>query len=183
MSKKFETKDFEFKFSMSDTEAEAGTFTGYASIFGIVDSYGDAVQKGAFKKTLHEKRAFPLLWSHDVREPIGVIAGAEDDKGLSITGKLNLDVQRAREIRSLMAQGAVKGLSIGYNVIKELKDPETGIRQLKEIQLWEISPCVFQACPEAEVSDVKGTDPPPDHGLALVAEAVEDFGEALRSLL
>jgi len=159
MAKKLETKDFEFKFTLGDSEAESGTFTGYASIFDMVDSYGDAVVKGAFKRTLKNKKEFPLLWGHDIREPIGVISGVEDERGLSITGKLNLDVQRAREIRSLMAQGAVKGLSIGYNVVKELVDNESGIRHLKEINLWEISPCVFQACPEAEVDDVKSKQP------------------------
>jgi len=172
MGKKVETKDIEFKFTMADTESEAGTFTGYASVFDMVDSYGDAVQKGAFKKTLKEKKEFPLLWSHDISEPIGVISGIEDEKGLSITGRLNMDVQRAREVRSLMAQGAVKGLSIGYNVVKELIDRESGIRQLKEINLWEISPCVFQACPQAEIDGVKtiesetepGQPTPPDNG-------------------
>ena len=60
-----EHKQIEFKFTMDEGDAEPGTFTGYASVFDVVDSYGDAVQKGAFKKTLREKKKFPLLWSHD----------------------------------------------------------------------------------------------------------------------
>ena len=164
MSKKIEIKDLEFKFTVGGEDADAGTFTGYASIFDMVDTYGDAVQRGAFKKTLREKQQFPLLWSHDIAKPIGIISGKEDKKGLEVTGQLNLDVQLAREIRSLMAQGAVTGLSIGYNAVKELIDNETGIRNLQEINLWEISPCVFQSCPDAVVDDVKSKEPGAEPG-------------------
>ena len=183
-----EHKNIEFKFTMNEGDGvEAGTFTGYASVFGVVDSYGDMVMPGAFKKTLREKKIFPMCWSHDVHEPIGIISGVEDEKGLSVTGKLNLDVQRAREIRSLMAQGAVKGLSIGYNVIKELIDRNSGVRQLKELNVWETSPCVFQACPEAEVGGVKSEEPggqAPDapDGTAELRTELTKFNESLIAL-
>jgi len=151
--KKLETK--EFKFMVDEVDEEKGTFHGYASVFGLVDSYGDMVLPGAFKKTLKEKKEFPMLWSHNVCEPIGIISGEEDEKGLKVTGQLNRDVQRGREIRSLMAQKAVNGLSIGFVTVKEGIDKDSQARTLKEINLWEISPCVFQACPDAEVIDVK----------------------------
>ena len=96
-----------------------------------------------------------MLWSHNITEPIGVISGAEDDTGLAVEGAINLDVQRGREVRSLMKQGAVQGLSIGYQTVLEELDKDSGSRKLKEVKLWEISPVVFQACPGALVSDVK----------------------------
>lgn len=157
MARQYETKDIDFKFEIAD-EADPGTFTGYASIFEAVDSYGDSVQRGAFRKTLREKGGKSLLWSHQLDQPIGVWSAVEDDKGLVVTGKLNMKVQRAVEVRELMIQGAVTGLSIGYNVVKEQIDRETGVRQLKEIKLWEISPCVFQACPGALIDGVKSGD-------------------------
>ena len=153
MAKKLETK--EFPFILTKMDEEAGTFTGYASIWDVVDSYGDSVAKGAFRKTLRDNESFPMLWSHNTDTPIGIIHGKEDKTGLSVEGKLNLDVQRAVEIRSLMKQKAIKGLSIGYQTLKEDSDREAGTRILKEIKLWEISPCVFQACPNALIEDVK----------------------------
>lgn len=158
MAKKYEKKYLEFKYTMGEGEAEAGTFTGYLSVFDVIDDYGDVVKRGAFKKSIKDKKEFPILWSHDIFEPIGVFSAVEDEKGLLITGRLNLDVQRGREIRSLMAQGAVKGLSIGYRVIDSKPAERDGvdIRLLKEIDLWEGSPCVFQACPDAEIDEVKG---------------------------
>jgi HK97 family phage prohead protease len=158
MSKEIKTKEFPFTLVKMD-ETEEGTFTGYASVFDMVDSYGDSVAKGAFRKTLRENEFFPMLWSHLVNEPIGTISGKEDKTGLAVKGKLNLEVQRAKEIRSLMKQGAIKGLSIGYQTQKEDVDRENGTRILKEIKLWEISPVVFQACPGAFVDGVKSDEP------------------------
>ena len=136
------TKTKDFKFTMVDVDDEVGSFTGYASVWGVIDSYGDQVIKGAFKKTLKDNKGkgFPMLWSHNVMEPIGVIKGREDDHGLYVEGQLNLDVARAKEIRSLMVQGAINGLSIGYQTIIEEMDKENETRKLKEIKLWEISP-------------------------------------------
>ncbi|HDT13432.1 MAG TPA: HK97 family phage prohead protease, partial [Candidatus Aminicenantes bacterium] len=154
--KRLETKDF--KFTLTEMDDARGSFSGYASVFGEVDSYGDVVIRGAFRKTLRDKRQFPVLWSHNIMEPIGIIRGQEDERGLEIEGQLNLDVQRGREIRSLMKQGAVTGLSIGYQVIKDAPGKEPAARELREINLWEISPCVFPACEPARVGEVKLED-------------------------
>jgi hypothetical protein len=156
-----ETKTF--KFTVEETNDEKGTFTGYASIWDVIDSYGDVVVKGAFKKTIKEKKAFPVLWSHWPTEPMGVIVASEDDRGLFVEGALNLDVQRSREVRSIMRQmkeaEIPMGMSIGFNTVKDDWDRETGIRKLKEIRLWEISLCVFPALDPARVADVKADDP------------------------
>ena len=173
MKKRLETK--EIKFTLTDMDDARGTFAGYASIFDVVDSYGDIVVRGAFKKTLREKKQFPILWSHNIMEPLGVIRGQEDERGLAIEGQLNLDVQRGREIRSLMKPGAVNGLSIGYQVVKEAEDAETRARLLKEINLWEVSPCVFQACPDALVGEVKAEELEILYGPALELEELKPY--------
>jgi HK97 family phage prohead protease len=154
MSKrKLETKDF--KFSIEDMDEEKGSFSGYGSIFDVVDSYGDMIKPGAFRR-----KQFPLLWSHNLLEPIGVFSGKEDEKGLVVNGQLNIDVQRAREVRSLMKQGAVEGLSVGFQTLDEGRDKESGARLIKEIKLWEISPVVFPACPGAMIEEVRAVEPP-----------------------
>jgi HK97 family phage prohead protease len=151
MSDKMERKDF--KFAMQDEPDEKGVFRGHASVFNELDSYGEMVDEGAFKKTLKENKFFPLLDTHDVMRRLGIISGVEDGTGLLSEGHFNLDVQAAREARSLAKQGAFTGLSIGFQTMKEkIMD---GVRHLKEIKLWEISLCVFQACPGALIEDVK----------------------------
>ena len=147
----------EFKFEIKSVN-EDGIFEGYASVFGNKDSYDDVVEPGAFKKTLQEKKTFPLLWYHSPREPIGIVEEAyEDGKGLKIKGKINLAVQRGKEIYHLLKQGAIKGLSIGFQTVKEAW--EGNIRKLKEIKLWEISLVTFPANELALVESVKAVVP------------------------
>ena len=149
-----ETKDF--KFRLDDASEDEGIFTGLASVYDTIDSYNETVAKGAFRKTLRENEGkFPMFWLHDIREPLGVVNAKDGTKGLKIEGQLNLDVQSAREKRSLAIQGAIKGLSIGFKTIKdEWKDD---VRVLKEIKLYEVSliPLNMQACPGAELGSVK----------------------------
>ena len=153
MAKKLETK--ELPFELKSFNEQAGTFSGYLSVFDVEDSYGDTVLKGAFKRTLRNKKEFPLLWSHDITMPVGGFTGKEDATGLLIDGKLTLGVQKAQEARALMLDKIVKGLSIGYQTVKEEIDNQTKKRKLLEVNLWEGSICVFGACPGAEVAEVK----------------------------
>ncbi len=156
MPEKLLTKQFRFKLDASSLD-EAGHFTGYASIFGQLDSYGDIVDKGAFKKTLKDRKRVKLLWSHDSFQPgIGYVELEEDDKGLRVVeGQLYLDIQKAKEAYINLKNGTLDGLSIGYNTVKEVVDRSTNERHLKEVALWEVSLCNFQACPGAVVTDIK----------------------------
>lgn len=138
-----------------------GTFAGYASVFGVKDSYDEIVQAGAFAASLAEWQAKgkmpPILWQHRSGEPIGVhTAMREDAAGLYIEGRLaHEDVQRAKEARSLMKMGAVTGISIGFITREDSYDRVTGIRTLKRVDLWENSIVTFPANPSAQVTTVK----------------------------
>jgi len=149
-----ETKDF--KFRLDDIDEEKGAFTGIASVYDVIDAYNETVARGAFQKTLKDNDGkFPLCWFHSVADPLGIIVAKDKSHGLEIEGHLNLDVQSAREKRSLMKQGAISGLSIGFRTVKD--EWEGNVRKLKEIKLHEISLITrnFQACPGAEIGDVK----------------------------
>ena len=155
-NERYEIKDF--KFTIQDEPDDKGIFRGHASVFNVIDSYGETVDAGAFKKTLKENKHFPLLDTHDVMRRLGIIYGLENEEGLQGEGHFNLDTQAGREARADAIQGSFTGLSIGFQTLKE-KIVE-GVRHLKEIKLWEISMCVFQACPGAVVTDVKSIGAP-----------------------
>lgn len=135
---------------------EQGQITAYASTFGNVDLDGDVVEPGAFARTIeHTGGVVPMLWQHDPWEPIGVTSSmAEDGKGLVIEAQLNLDTQRGREAFSLLKQGAMRGLSIGYRTISD--EWQGMVRRLREVALVEISAVTFPANPEARLVDAKG---------------------------
>ena len=50
---------FEFK---ADPNDNTGYFVGYGSTFGNVDSCGDTVAKGAFKKTIEDAKSGNTYW-------------------------------------------------------------------------------------------------------------------------
>lgn len=145
-----------------DTVSEEGVFEGYGAAFGNRDSYDDIIVEGAFAESVrrHKGRGptVKMLWQHDPGEPIGTWTELEEDsKGLRVVGKLELEVQRAKEAYVLMRAKALDGLSIGFMTKKYERDEETGIRKLLVIDLWETSPVTFPANPKARVRQVKST--------------------------
>lgn len=138
--------------------ASDGEFEGYASLFNIADLGDDIVMPGAFKHSLLKRgaRGVKMLWQHNAAEPIGAWRFMEEDStGLKVRGKLNFAVARAREVHSLMRDGSVDGLSIGFRAEKAFRDRATGLRRLERIDLWEVSVVTFPMLPQARVSAVK----------------------------
>jgi HK97 family phage prohead protease len=134
-----------------------GCFEGYAGLFDRKDMSGDIIERGAFAASLRKRGAagVRMLFQHDAAEPIGRWEELrEDRRGLFVRGRLNLDVARAREVLSLMREGALDGLSIGFRTIRSRKG--RGVRHLLEIDLWEISIVTFPMQPGARVLRVKG---------------------------
>lgn len=153
-----EYKQFAFK---ADAVGEDGTFSGYGSVFGNVDGGMDIVQKGAFAASLKDiiKSGDPLpaLWQHNSCEPVGGFdVLEEDDHGLKVSGFLLKDeVVRAAEAYALMKRRVVKGLSIGYRVLKDSWNEKTNVRTLIELELVEISIVTFPMNEEAQIDAVK----------------------------
>lgn len=142
---------------------EDGTFSGYGSVFGVLDSYDDIVAPGCFVKSLAAHKTAndmpAMLWQHNSDEPIGVYTSmVEDSYGLKVDGQLCLDTQLGREAYALLKMGAIKGLSIGYCTIAYNYDQKEDVRTLTEVDLWECSLVTFPACTAAQVSSVKSID-------------------------
>ncbi|MCK9542483.1 MAG: HK97 family phage prohead protease [Novosphingobium sp.] len=138
---------------------ETGTFTGYASIFGEPDSYGDTVKSGAFGRTIRERKASggpAMFWNHNSDQPIGVWHEiVEDARGLKVTGKLVVETAKGAEALALLKAGAVNGLSIGFRARKSERGPNGG-RVLTDIDLVEISLVSLPAASKARITSVKG---------------------------
>jgi HK97 family phage prohead protease len=135
-----------------------GSFTGYASRFGVVDLGRDLVLPGAFAESIARRgpRGIKMLFQHDPAEPIGVwLEVREDGQGLYARGRILPEVARGREVLALMRAGALDGLSIGFRTVEGRTDAKSGVRRLSRIDLWEISVVTFPMLPEARVSAVK----------------------------
>lgn len=153
MSRKtLEATECDLKFS----DSAEGTFEGYLSVFGNVDSYGDTVFKGAYKDTLSgRKRMPPMLLNHDARAvPVGVWESMkEDDTGLRVKGRF-LATDTGKEVHQAVKEGAMTGLSIGYRATKFEENDHGGLNLLK-IDLREGSVVTMPAEDDARIDVVK----------------------------
>ena len=146
-----------------------GMIAGYASVFGVVDSDNEVIDKGAFKRTIgHKKGAVPVLWQHDRTRPCGWgREAAEDEYGLAVKAKLLLgtvDGDLAHEFaKGGIEAGGTVGLSIGFRVPANGSYIEKGVRHFREVELLEYSIVTWAANARATVTDVKrGSLPPGD---------------------
>lgn len=154
---------------------DTGEFEGYGSTFGgEPDAYGDVIAEGAYSESLEAHKAkgtMPkLFWQHDAGQPIGKWVDAkEDDHGLLMRGKLNMDVQRGREAHALLKEGDIDGLSIGYRIKEYSVDTESGAWTLEKLDLIEVSIVSVGANDNAVVQSVKA------------AKAAHDLMERLKA--
>lgn len=141
--------------------ADDGTFTGYGSVFSVVDKGRDVVEPGAFGESLKRwsasGRSVPTLWQHKTDEPIGAWTNLkEDDHGLLGDSGLWLeDAPYARIAHKGMKTKTITGLSIGYRVKREEYDKKSGNNRLLELDLVEISVVTNPMNDDARVSSVK----------------------------
>lgn len=142
-------------------DGETGKFSGYASVFGGVDAYGDTIIKGAFESTLRNGKP-KMFFNHSWDMPIGKWTKAkEDDHGLFVEGELTPGLGLSADVRAAMQHGTLDGLSIGGYLKKgDYEDTEGGRIIRKWSSLMEVSPVVFPADGAARIdlSSVKSID-------------------------
>lgn len=142
---------------------EEGKFSGHLSTFENVDSGGDIVERGAFKKTLRENKAFAFLWAHQGMPDTvaGSFTGQEDERGLAIDGGFYVDLEGGlkayKTAKRLRADGVKIGLSMGYRAVKWAYDTIDGatVRRLKEIKLNEGSITLWPMNDQAAIESIK----------------------------
>ena len=143
---------------MHDLNAEpvGPRIEGYASLFDRVDLSGDVVRPGAFALSLENTpAAVRMLYQHEASEPIGVWDEIfEDDTGLFVRGRMLPAGARGRAAARLGSSRAVDGLSIGYRVRHAHKRAD-GVRELREVELWEVSVVTFPMLPQARLRVVE----------------------------
>lgn len=137
-------------------------FEGYASLFGVADGAGDTMAPGAFAASLRRRGASQvrLLYQHFSHAPIGVWEEiAEDARGLYVRGRLVPEVEQARDVRALLTEGAVNGLSIGFRTLRARRGPRQNTRTLLEVELWEISVVTFPLLAGSAVTAIGARQP------------------------
>jgi len=166
---------FEFK-AVGDPDADGYVeFSGYAAAFDNVDLGNDVIVTGAFRETIKTDPNVPILLDHMslLRETAGFNKWMkEDEMGLNVTGQLNTKLEAGKIAYELskqaLALGKKIGLSIGYGVMDKSYDPDTQVRTLKALKLYEYSFTNFPMNPKATVQTVKSRQ------FAMVKDAVRE---------
>lgn len=170
-------------FSVKATDGDGGSGTGIANAFRNVDTYGDITAPGAFVTDLpfFLSDGFIGGLNHDWDNPIGKpTAASETPDGLLIGWQIS-DTAHGRDVKTLLKDGVVRKLSIGYQTLgyqmletaddvnawwqaqgympsaQDTQRAAAGnIRLLTRLRVMETSPVVAPANDKADVRTVKG---------------------------
>jgi len=148
----------------ASTVTDLGRFSTIAATWSV-DRGGDQIRRGAFAKTVarwqHSGKKIPVHWNHsgEAADVIGWVDPSsmrEGDEGLYVKGQLDLeDSETAREAWRSMKNNSV-ALSFGYLATKS-RDREDGVRELLEIDLFEVSIVAVPMNADTRFIELKGT--------------------------
>jgi hypothetical protein len=142
---------------IKDIDTQEGRIQGYFAIFGNVDSDGDMIVPGAFKKTLSEDIGrIKHLLQHNPWQPLSSTKSGlqikEDKKGLYFDSVIS-KTSWGKDTIQLYADQVIDEHSIGYEVIREEK--KSGYNELQQLKLWEGSSVTWGANENALVTGIK----------------------------
>jgi hypothetical protein len=143
--------DYGFEFRSID---ETGHFTGYASVYGVKDSYNSIFDVGSLTP---EKLPLPLTYQHDFNQVIGGVSVFENrSEGPYVEGDFDLNVARAKEVYSLAKKGIIRGLSHRFSdSVNEYRD---GVRHITSAKVSEVAFTPIPSNKQATASSVRSQD-------------------------
>lgn len=133
--------------------------SGYASVFGNVDSYGDIVERGAFQNSIAQflsgQKKIKVLLNHKIDNFAGLAYELEErEQGLYCDLGIAKDLSVSKELIKGVELGILDEFSIGYT-LKNYWIDEQDNWHLTDIDLKEISIVTFAANDKAKIQDWK----------------------------
>jgi HK97 family phage prohead protease len=136
-------------------DGDGNKLIGYASVFDSPSEpmpFVEYVRRGAFAKTLNDGADVRLLIDHDgvplARTRSGTLMLEEDDRGLRVEASLDPMNPDAARVISAMKRGDISQMSFAFRTIKDNWNSDRSVRELKEVQLYDVSVVTFPAYEE-----------------------------------
>ena len=133
-------------------EGNGNTLVGYAALFDSPSEpmpFIEYVKRGAFSKTLNDGADVRLLIDHEgvplARSKSGTLALEEDERGLRVEAELDPMNPDAARIMSAMKRGDLSQMSFAFRTIKDNWNADRSVRELREVQLFDVSVVTFPA--------------------------------------
>jgi len=128
---------------------------GYAAVFDSPSEplpWIEYVRRGAFTKTLNDGADVRLLIDHEgiplARSKSGTLQMVEDERGLRVEADLDPMNPDAQRVLSAMRRGDMTQMSFAFRTIKDSWNRDRSMRELKEVQLYDVSIVTFPAYEE-----------------------------------
>ena len=125
---------------VKDVDSKQGIVSGYFSAFGMVDSDGDIMMQGAFKRSIQDwgpeaKGRIKHLLNHDPSKPLGkIIELKEDGYGLFYRSQVGKH-QLGQDFVKMVESGLISEHSIGFRTLREQKNDSAN--EIHEVMLFE----------------------------------------------
>lgn len=129
-----------FDMEVKDVDAKKGEVIGYFSAFGMVDSDGDIMMPGAFKRSIQDwgpdgKGRIKHLLNHDPSKPLGkILELKEDSYGLYYRSQVGTH-QLGKDFVKMVESGLISEHSIGFRTLREQKNSEAN--EIHDVMLFE----------------------------------------------
>jgi HK97 family phage prohead protease len=124
-------------------------------------SFVETFRRGAFARTIRERlTSIKFLAQHDRRAlPLGRLTAArEDHAGLWIEARVS-KTAAGDEALELINDGALDGLSVGFEPVRDNWSPKKDRVERLEVKLREVSAVSFPAYTEALIAGVRSQTP------------------------
>lgn len=148
--------------------ARSNTIYGYAAVFDSPSEpmpWVEYVRRGAFTKTLKDGADVRLLIDHVgvplARTKSGTLRLEEDSRGLYMESELDPRNPDAARLISAMDRGDMSQMSFAFRSIKDNWNEDRSVRELREVQLYDVSVVTFPAYEET-IAEVRSKSYTPE---------------------
>lgn len=148
------TEDRSVAFTTLEARADkdGSKLSGYAAVFDSPSEpmpFTEIVKRGAFAKTLNDGADVRLLIDHEgvplARTKSGTLKLEEDERGLKVEADLDPENPDARRVMSAMRRGDLSQMSFAFRTIKDSWNSDRSLRELREVQLYDVSVVTYPA--------------------------------------
>lgn len=146
---------------MHENAVGGNSLVGYAAVWDSPSEplpYTEFVRRGAFAKTINDGADVRLLIDHTgvplARTRSGTLNIEEDENGLLVEADLDPLNPDAARVISAMRRGDMSQMSFAFRSIKDSWNDDRSIRELREVQLFDVSVVTFPAY-EQTIAEVR----------------------------
>lgn len=153
-----EKRVFPFKSIRIEGEDDKPKILGFVPYNSETEDLGfrEVIKPGAFNKSLKSGDTIYALWSHNDSKPLGNTSSGtlrlrDNPDGLQVEIEPDMSITWASDAYRSAKRGDVQGMSFGFIVNKGGENwTRDGVRELIDVRLLELSPCVFPAYPSSK---------------------------------